>query len=384
MTKGQLNRSQYGDDVATYYLRFSDISFAEIEPAYHAICHGIAEDADLLALIGAHPQEAQQPNIILAAARYLLLSGIDHELAAVFGHDAKQSSANPFPLFKDLVMSHEEEFTALIATRRTQTNEVGRSGCIAASFQYLSHRPVNRHATVATNGEGKRPLAWIDLGASAGLNLLLDHFRINYRTEASTRSLGPSDASVVVNTDAVGLPDFDGLPLPSISWRVGVDRAPINVVDQAEARWLEACVWPSNVARADRLRSALALAQLHEPSMITADAVAGLGQAIEQAPVNAELVITTTWVWFYLPDDVRTALIELMRTAGRPVRWVSLEAAGVVSGFDLGDLPPGKTLTFSSVLGLHSFDGFGHQSAEMLGWSHPHGDWINWKKPMPV
>ncbi len=44
----------------------------------------------------------------------------------------------------------------------------------------------------------------------------------------------------------------------SSSSGVGLDRAPIDVGDPVPARWLEACVWPDQTDRFDRLRAAVA------------------------------------------------------------------------------------------------------------------------------
>ena len=76
--------------------------------------------------------------------------------------------ADPFPLFRAFCLEHAEAITSLLATRRVQTNEVRRCACLLPAF------------TVAARRLGDRPLALIEIGASAGLNLLWDHYHYDY------------------------------------------------------------------------------------------------------------------------------------------------------------------------------------------------------------
>ena len=47
---------------------------------------------------------------------------------------------------------------------------------------------------------------------------------------------------------------------PTIAAAAGIDRSPIDVTDALQARWLEACVWPDQVERFERLRAAIEIA----------------------------------------------------------------------------------------------------------------------------
>ena len=69
---------------------------------------------------------------------------------------------------------------ALLGTRRIQTNDCGRSALIAPALTWAA----SRHPA---------PLALVDVGASAGLNLLLDRFRIDYGAYGAT---GPPESPV--------------------------------------------------------------------------------------------------------------------------------------------------------------------------------------------
>jgi hypothetical protein len=42
--------------------------------------------------------------------------------------------------------------------------------------------------------------------------------------------------------------------LPEIVWRRGIDLNPLDVTNDDDMRWLEACIWPDQVHRIERLR----------------------------------------------------------------------------------------------------------------------------------
>ena len=60
--------------------------------------------------------------------------------------------------------------------------------------------------------------------------------------------------------------------LPEISVRIGLDRDPMDLTDESNARWLLACIWP-DTGRLPRARNAIATAQLSPPDLATGDAV---------------------------------------------------------------------------------------------------------------
>ena len=114
---------------------FADTSCRDYSPLYDRICRFVAQDDDLLALVREAPPAAHQPNVLLGVAHYLLLGGLDHPLADVY---AGRSDADPGPLFRDLCLAHRAEVLALMETRRTQTNEVGRSAVIGPALTWVA------------------------------------------------------------------------------------------------------------------------------------------------------------------------------------------------------------------------------------------------------
>jgi len=347
-------------DPALVWEQFAEWECRGYSPLYEQICHAVARDEELLALTTVGPPSARQPNVLLAAVHYLLLGGLDHPLADVY---AGRSMADPAPLFRDVCLAHRDEVVELLATRRTQTNECGRSAVIVAALAWVAGRL----------GE---PLALLDVGASAGLNLLCDQYRIDYGHAGVT---GPPGSPVRIECRVLrGHPPV-GARSPALAERIGLDRAPVDLEDPDAVRWLLACVWP-DTGRLARTEAAIGLARDAKPEVVVGDAVEDVARALGRLPADANPCVTTTWVLAYLTRDQRDAFVEqLARHAKQrgPLAWISAEGPGVVDCVETGD-PPAHDPTTPSALGAVRFDQGGYD-ATMLGWVHPHGRWIDWR-----
>ena len=106
---------------------------------------GVAEDREILAWLDGLPVGKRQPNLLFAAYR------------AVAGTPAG------WPEFRAVLGERRGEIEALMLERRTQTNEPARC---ALMLPLLAALP--------------QPLALLEVGASAGLCLLPDHYGYDY------------------------------------------------------------------------------------------------------------------------------------------------------------------------------------------------------------
>ena len=348
-------------DLIDFYRSYGASSFADDEPAYAEVCENLGDHPELVELIAGHDPDAQQPNLLFAAVHYLLLGGLDHPLRHVYDGT---SSLPVAPVFADAVLTNRSAIDELMQNERTQTNEVGRSAVVALMLNDAYQR-------------SQEQLSWIDLGASGGLNLNIDRFRIEYTTGERSIATGPANAALTLRCEL-----RNGAPtIPSthadIAWRVGVDRSPVQVADPSQARWLQACLWPSQPERHARMAAAITIAQAHPQRIIGADAVDGVAQALAEAPADTALVITTTWVWCYLPEATQKAVLKLVRESGRRVRWYSLEGRGVVA--ELGQ--PIEREVIDSLVGRVEMGEGMPEVSTVLGLSHPHGAWLDWYAP---
>lgn len=348
-------------DLAAVWTSFADSSCGEYSPLYDRISRAVAAHDGVLALIQEAPPSGHFPTVLLAAVHYLLLGGVDDPLGAVY---AGRSPADPGPLFVDFCLRHREPLIGLLASRHTNTNEVGRSAVLGLALSTVADRM-------------GQPLGLIDVGCSAGLNLLCDRYLLDYGPAGVT---GPSDAAVrVSSTVAAGRPPIAPV-LPQIASRIGIDRDPVDVTDEDQARWLLAGVWP-DTGRLPRARRAIAEARRAQLRLIPGDAVTSVGAAVGATPAGVVPVVVTTWALAYLAPSDRRLFCEELAAASRdrPVAWVSAEARGVVDLFADIDTPPDASGHEANHLGLVVFRDGRWADAEVLAFVHPHGSWIHWR-----
>src|SRR5262245_36458472 len=216
-------------------------------PLYSRMASGIAQDEPLAGLLLRAPAAQRQPVLLFACVHDLLLSGVDgdsEELVQYYPNlTASPDEGDPDPALRRFCAHHDPALTELLGSRSTQTNEIGRCALLLPAFGLLA-------AEVG-------PLAHLDVGASAGLNLLLDRYGYRYQPGGWVAPASGSPIELECGTRGdVPVPSA----LPVIADRLGLDRAPVDVHDPAATRWLEACVWPDQPDRFERLRTALDVA----------------------------------------------------------------------------------------------------------------------------
>lgn len=228
-----------------------------------------------------------------------------------------------------------------------QTNEVRRAAAMIATGHWLAAR----HAL---------PIDMLELGASAGLNLMWDR----YALQIGDAHLGPQTPVLTLTPEWRGaLPPRTA---PQIMARAGVDLNPIDVRDPAARQRLLAYLWPDQPERLALTRAAIAAAP---PLPERADAIDWLGARLAPVPGRLRLIYHTI-AWQYFPAAVQARGTALIEAAGQraddhtPLAWLSYEAD------DTGK--PGAAL----VLRLWPGD-----LRLALGRADFHGRWIDWQAP---
>lgn len=248
-----------------------------------------------------------RPLLLLASLRYLALVDHQHPLypevvtdAAVSGLEARLTLA-----LKDPAL------VPLLRERQVQTNEPGRAlgwGLVAMAL-----------------GLPLRDWALVDLGASAGLNLVGDLTPIRWR---------------------VGTRMLHGLDLPSPGVRLGLDKRPLNMEEPETRRWVQACVWPGETERLRRLDDALAallrpwgdrpdrpVVQPHTLGEEDTGAALGGVEALVEGPVIAFQSVVRD----YLGPEAARAHAACMR------RWLLGDPRRMWIAFEPTDLSPPST-----------------------------------------
>lgn len=327
-------------------------------PLYARLATGIAADPALAARLLVAPATQRQPVLLFACVHALLLDDPAAPLASYYPNlTATPDHGDPLPAFRDFCRDHRDDLDHLLATRQTQTNEIGRCALLLPALAMVA--------------EEVGPVTHLDVGTSAGLNLLLGQF--HYRYEPGGELGPPSPVTLTCGVrGAVPIP----AAMPAIAAAVGIDPAPVDLADDRQARWLEACVWPDQTDRFERLRAAIGLAAAVGVDVRRGDAVSHAASVVAELSAIGHPVVTNTWVLNYLTHEQRVAYVDSLDEAGRRVdlSWLYAEMPLLVSGIPT---PESKERRDHTVLTLVRWRG-GRRTVEHLADCHPHGYWLHW------
>lgn len=349
------------DDCRQMFAEFAHTT-ASRAPLYARLSAAIANDEQVAALLLEAPVTQRQPVLLFACLHALLLARPSHELARWFPNLTAvpaDDEEDPMPALRRLCAEEADEVATMLATRATQTNEIGRCALFLPVFGLLAH-------------EVGGPLAHVDVGTSAGLNLLLPHHRYRYEPGGE---VGAVDTPVTLTCGTRGDVPVP-TTMPDVAAAVGLDRSPIDVTDDDAVRWLEACVWPDQVDRFQRLRAAIALAREVGVDVRRGDAVMHTPAIVDEVSAMGHPVVTNSWVLNYLTGDQRRSYVAMLDGLGaqRDVSWVYLESPWLTPELPG---PVGEREVERSVLVLVRWRG-GVRHVDHLADAHPHGYWLHW------
>ncbi len=376
-------------DVQRMFVDFAR-SYPELR-LYRAICEAASTDDEVAGLLTAARPGQGRPVLFLAALHELVLRRPEVPAARWYPSVTGRSvpAGDPWPDVRETCLDHADELRATIAARATQTNEVNRVVQLA---------PLLAQAAADVPDA---PVALIEVGASAGLLLGLDRYRIELTPVGggSPVVFGDPDSQVLCAGEQRSGLSLDELHLPTIVERVGLDLDPVGLVDADEVRWLEACLWPDALGRLERFRAAVALLRDDPPSLVAGDmvdaleAVAHSARAVAQAlatgaaaagggaPVH--LVVFSSWALTYVARERRPLVAEALAALaadGRPVSWITAEPPGCVPGIPRPDGDPDDPheTTSSTVLGARRWRSGTEIPPARWGTCHPHGATLDW------
>jgi hypothetical protein len=350
---------------------------------YPAICRALADDPLVLSLLEGAPLPQRRPLLILAAVHYLLLAGARHPLAAFYDTVASirgetfdpPERSEVAPVFLDFCRVHRDDLEELIRSRATQTNEVGRCSALLPALCHIA----------ALHG-AEAPLSLLDLGTSAGLNLLFDDYGYTFRPAAGGAPLQAGIRASSVQLECTARDDLRHLPAlspPPVAARVGLDLSPIDPHAEDGALWLLACLWPDNLARFERFQAALdnARTTAHPVRLERGDMITDLPRVAGTIPGEGPLVVFHTWVAAYLDEPEQRALASAVQRLGtsRPVHHLYCESPFETRGLPTPPPPVPRDSPDMATAVVHVPAGGG--TAVRLADTHPHGSWIRWWPP---
>lgn len=278
-------------------------------------------------------------NLLFASVHYLLMQGLDTPLRGYYASlvpDPKPPEGATGP-FKEFVEEHEEWIVDNSNRRYTQTNEAKRCSALLPAIW----------------ATGLPRFHLVEIGASAGLNLAMDHYRYRW----GDVEWGPSGSPVLLEAVSRGGRVRPG-PTEILS-RTGLDLNPIDLDDSEERSWLVALIWPEHIERRTRLEKAIEQVKRVPMSMVGGDATETLPGVLDSIPGEDPVVVMNSMALMQFGRGQRESLYASIEEARsfRTVRRVSFEILAA------GD--EWVTVAADSGRGL-----------AQIGQAHPHGEWI--------
>lgn len=325
-------------------------------PITALVCQAIADAMDRETAVGARlldwpgdPTADALPLRTVGGLHALALAG-HADLARLFGgtvRDTAEARAIVHAAFAE-----QADVILPYLDGPPQTNEAGRSGVLM-----LGDMAVARAFGL--------PLEVLEIGSSAGFNLLID--RLRYRIGGV--EIGPADAPVTIQ------PEWKGLPAEPAEVRFasvrGVEIAPIDVTDPAQAARLRAYVWADNPDRLARLDAVIAMIRAKPVALEQGDAADWVeARLAEPQAAGTARVLQHSVVWQYLGEARQRRIMAAMEAAGarataeRPLAWVRME--------------PVRSLNPRMELRVRLWPGDGEPV--LLAHAQAHGSWI---EPQP-
>jgi len=232
-----------------------------------------------------------------------LLGGL-HYLALGDGVD-------PWTATHETIAEHREWLARFVAEQDVQTNEVGRCFALLPAFLELAR------------ASGRR-VELLELGPSAGLNLLVDRYGYRYRRGP----WGAAGAAVVLSGTELGAVPAELLAVDlRVGRRRGIDLNPVDVSTDEGVRLLTSFVWADQWHRLERLRRAVDVARRDPPELLRGDYVELLPQLLAGRDGDALTIVFQTASTQYIDRERYQRVRAALRAAAEdgPLGWVSTQ-----------------------------------------------------------
>jgi hypothetical protein len=256
--------------------RFANVEAQDSSPLYETLSLGIAEDDELLTLAGNVPEDQPAPNLLFAAVQFLLFEDSDNELADYYPNISESTPSlteGAYEAFRSFCLDHRENVISLLQSRRVQTNVISRCSILLPVFEYISQRC------------DRTPLGLVEIGPSAGLNLLWNEYGYEY---SEYERYGNKSSPVQLSCDVRGdVKPPVPLETPPTGERLGIDLNPLRIEDDEDVRWLRALVWPEHAERRRLLENAVSVARASPPKLIEGDALTDLHRYHAREDIDA-------------------------------------------------------------------------------------------------
>ncbi len=296
-------------------------------PLYNALWERAKDDPEMLALMDLVEKDQPLPITFFTAINYLVLGNPQHSLARFYPYLQEDAlpAAEAYLFFRTFVFDYEDRLRAILPTARLQTNEVTRCANLLPAFLLAYQRG------------GHQALNMIELGASAGLNLLWNQYGYRYSQASGGQTtenllVKNQHAPVQVSCQVVTTQPFpltSMTTLPRVARCEGIEICPRDLHNERDMRWVRAAIWPEELERYRTLDTALAFAQHNPLPMHTGDACDLLPALLAAIPTFQTAVVWHSYALNQGPIEVKQRIEAQIAEASHrlPIYRVALEFA---------------------------------------------------------
>ncbi|CEG27753.1 DUF2332 domain-containing protein [Bacillus sp. B-jedd] len=338
------------DRLSNRFMAFAEKECKGSSELYDHLSGEIADDPEILELASHARQGQPMPNLLFGAIHYLLLKGSNHPLKDYYASltDEPLPSEKSFPSFKSFCMGNRANIIEILENKLVQTNEVRRCAYLFPTFTYIHE-------------QAKRPLALIEIGTSAGFQLLWDHYEYHY---GDGMVYGQESSEVKIHSEQKGIlrPVFNS-EIPSVTVRYGLDLHINDVTNDEDALWMKALIWPEHHDRR-RLFDATVRCMEENRGKITfseGDGIALLKEIADQVPKDSVIVVFHTHVANQMSAEMKQKLLGTIE-----------QIAGTQDIFHLYNNMEDRDLHLDSFVD-------GRKSHKLVAMTDGHGRWFEWK-----
>ncbi|MGV2941265.1 DUF2332 domain-containing protein [Mesobacillus sp. LC4] len=292
------------EGLAMKFKRFAVHECNGSSPLYEFLSLKIAEDNTMLDLAGKAREGQPVPNLYFGAVHYLLMRGYNHPLAGFYPSLTEKPipAEEAFPFFVDFCRTYSVEIIELIKSKIVQTNEVRRCSYLYPIFSRISHLT-------------QKPLALIEIGTSAGLQLFVDKYSYTYGT---VENFGSSHSEVHLRSEVRGDKSIlDPLHHFDVATRTGVDLHINDVRNPEDYLWLKALIWPEHFERRKLFEKAASYVSNQTLRLIEGDGVEMLRSLASDIPGDQVICVFHTHVANQMSVDTKEKLLEYIKEIGK-------------------------------------------------------------------
>ncbi|WP_175989314.1 DUF2332 domain-containing protein [Bacillus sp. Marseille-Q1617] len=281
-------------------------TFAELEchqssPLYEYLSCQIANDDELLEICTFCREGQPVPNLLFGGVHFILMNDPSHPLRNYYPSlvQGPLPITESFSHFKDFCLQYKTQLTHILKTKLVQTNEVRRCSYLYPAFCYIYERTM-------------KPLALIEIGTSAGLQLAWDRYRYKYGSDEKLYGSSTSDVLIASEIKGDNLPKLQSAP-PPVASRTGFD---LHINTEQDHPWLLALIWPEHSERRELFTSAAKMTKEVEIDFIQGDGVESFPDKIKEIPDDHAVCIFHTHVANQIPESSKKELQAKIKEIG--------------------------------------------------------------------